>query len=154
MGGRLGWSFGTSSSPCCIRHLDGSFDFARALVTLGEWDEALGQVWHVPNAETVTMRSFVQLVFQLTGRPARLRAAPRWGIAMAAPFNPTMRAVQEQLYQSERPLVADSTKFRASIQLGCDVAVESRPGNGFLVPGTRQRLIRPSRVPRATDACR
>jgi nucleoside-diphosphate-sugar epimerase len=31
-------------------------DFARALVTLGERDEALGQVWHVPNPETVTMR--------------------------------------------------------------------------------------------------
>jgi len=59
-------------------------DFARALVTLGEADEALGPVWHVPNPETVTMRRFVQMVFQATGQPARLRAAPRWGIAFAS----------------------------------------------------------------------
>lgn len=86
-------------------------DFARALVTLGEREEALGQVWHVPNAETVTMRQFVQLVFEAAGKPPRLRAAPRWGIALAALFNPTLRAVKEQLYQSERPWVVDSTKF-------------------------------------------
>lgn len=102
-------------------------DFARALVTLGEWDEALGQVWHVPNAETVTMRSFVQLVLQSADSPARLRAAPRWGIAMAALFNPTMRAVKEQLYQSERPLVVDSTKFERAFGWGATPLPEAVP---------------------------
>jgi nucleoside-diphosphate-sugar epimerase len=86
-------------------------DFARALVTLGERDEALGKVWHVPNAEAVTIRRFVQMVFESAGQPPRLRAAPRWGIALAALFNPTLRAVREQLYQSERPWVVDSSKF-------------------------------------------
>jgi hypothetical protein len=55
--------------------------------------------------------SFVQLVFESAGRPVRLRAASRWGIAMTALFDPTMRAVKEQLYQSERPWVVDSSKF-------------------------------------------
>jgi nucleoside-diphosphate-sugar epimerase len=86
-------------------------DFARALVTLAEQDEALGEVWHVPNAETVTARRFVQIVFEAAGHPARLRPAPRWGIATAALFNPTLRAVKEQLYQSEAPWVVDSSKF-------------------------------------------
>jgi nucleoside-diphosphate-sugar epimerase len=86
-------------------------DFARALVTLAERDEALGEVWHVPNAETVTARRFVQIVFGAAGHPPRLRPAPRWGIAMAALFNPTLRAVKEQLYQSEGPWVVDSSKF-------------------------------------------
>ena len=86
-------------------------DFARALVTLAEQDEALGEVWHVPNAETVTARRFVQMVFEAAGHPPRLRPAPRWGIAMAALFNPTLRAVKEQLYQSEGPWVVDSSKF-------------------------------------------
>jgi hypothetical protein len=61
-------------------------------------------VLHVPNAEAVTMRRFVQVVFEAAGYPASLRAAPRWGIALAALFNPTLRAVKEQLYRSERPL--------------------------------------------------
>jgi hypothetical protein len=57
------------------------------------------------------MRQFVQIAFEASGHPARLRAAPRWGIALAALLNPTLRAVKEQLYQSERPWVVDSSKF-------------------------------------------
>jgi nucleoside-diphosphate-sugar epimerase len=82
-----------------------------AKVTLGEQDEALGQVWHVPNPETVTMRRFVEMVFETTSRPPRLRVPPRWGIALGALFDPTLRAVKEQLYQSERPWVVDSSRF-------------------------------------------
>jgi nucleoside-diphosphate-sugar epimerase len=89
-------------------------DFARALVTLAEAEEALGGVWHVPNAETVTTRRFVEMVFAEVGRAPHLRAAPRWVLTLAAPFNPTLRAVKEQLYQSERPWVVDSSKFEGS----------------------------------------
>jgi nucleoside-diphosphate-sugar epimerase len=99
---------GNPDLPHSVTYIE---DFGRALVTLGERDEALGEVWHIPNAETVTLRSFVQMVFESAGRPARLRAAPRWGIALAALFNPTLRAVKEQTYQSQRPWVVDSTKF-------------------------------------------
>jgi len=102
---------GNPDVPHTVTYIE---DFARALVTLGEREEALGQVWHVPNPETVTMRRFVQLVFEAIGRPSRLRAAPRWGIALAAVFNPTLRAVKEQLYQSERPWVVDSSRFEGS----------------------------------------
>jgi nucleoside-diphosphate-sugar epimerase len=86
-------------------------DFGKALVTLGERDEALGGVWHVPNAETVTMRRFVEFVFAEVGHAPRLRAAPSWSLALVGLFNPTLRAVREQLYQSERPWVVDSSKF-------------------------------------------
>jgi nucleoside-diphosphate-sugar epimerase len=99
---------GNPDLPHTVTYIE---DFGRALVTLGEHDEALGEVWHVPNAETVTMRRFVQMVFESADHPARLRAAPSWGIAMAALFNPTLRAVKEQLYQSEGPWVVDSSKF-------------------------------------------
>lgn len=99
---------GNPDVPHSVTFID---DFARALVTLGEQDDALGQVWHVPCPETVTMRRFVEVVFEEAGHPPRLRAAPRWGLALAAPFNPTLRAVREQLYQSERPWVVDSSKF-------------------------------------------
>ena len=106
---------GNPDAPHTVTHID---DFGRALVTLGERDEALGQVWHVPNAETVTMRRFVQMAFEAAGRSPRFRAAPRWGIAMAALFDPTLRAVREQLYQSERPWVVDSSKFERAFGWG------------------------------------
>ncbi len=106
--GKTAQVLGDPDAPHTVTYIE---DFGRALVTLGERDEALGEVWHVPNAEPVTMRRFVQMVFESAGNPFRLRTAPRWGIAMAALFDPTMRAVKEQLYQSERPWVVDSTRF-------------------------------------------
>jgi nucleoside-diphosphate-sugar epimerase len=99
---------GNPDVPHTVTYIE---DFARALVTLGEREEALGRVWHVPNAEAVTMRRFVQMVFEAAGQSPRLRAAPRWGITMGALFSPTLRAVKEQLYQSERPWVVDSSSF-------------------------------------------
>jgi nucleoside-diphosphate-sugar epimerase len=106
--GKTARVLGDPDLPHTVTYIE---DFGRALVTLGEHDEALGEAWHVPNAETVTLRRFVQMVSESAGHPSRLRTAPRWGIAMAAFFDPTMRAVKEQLYQSERPWVVDSTKF-------------------------------------------
>lgn len=41
---------GNPDVPHTVTYID---DFARALVTLGEREEAMGEVWHVPNAETV-----------------------------------------------------------------------------------------------------
>jgi nucleoside-diphosphate-sugar epimerase len=106
--GKPAQALGNPDLPHTLTYIE---DFARALVTLGERDEAMGEVWHVPNAEPVTMRRFVQMVFEAAGQPPRLRAVPRWGIALAAVVNRTLRAVREQLYQSERPWVVDSTKF-------------------------------------------
>jgi nucleoside-diphosphate-sugar epimerase len=106
--GRPAQLLGNPDVPHSVTYIE---DFARALVTLGERNEAMGEVWHVPNAETVTMRRFVQMAFESAGRPPRLRAAPRWGIAMVALFDPTLRAIREQLYQSERAWVVDSSKF-------------------------------------------
>ncbi len=99
---------GNPDLPHTVTYIE---DFARALMTLGEREEALGQVWHVPNAETVTMRRFVQMVFEAAGHTPAVRAAPRWGVVLAALFDPTLRAVKEQLYQSEQPWVVDSSKF-------------------------------------------
>ena len=41
----------------------------------------------------------------------RLAAAPRLGIAFLALFDPTMRAVQDQLYESEQPFLVDHSKY-------------------------------------------
>jgi nucleoside-diphosphate-sugar epimerase len=108
LAGKPAQVLGDPDVPHTVTYIE---DFGRALVTLGERDEALGGVWHVPNAETVTMRRFVELVFAAVDHPPRLRRAPSWGLALAGLFNPTLRAVREQLYQSERPWVVDSCKF-------------------------------------------
>ncbi|MEP6751797.1 MAG: NAD-dependent epimerase/dehydratase family protein [Candidatus Dormiibacterota bacterium] len=86
-------------------------DFAAALVTLATRAEALGQVWHVPSAETLTTRQFIEMAFQQTGHPPRVQVAPRMVISVLALFNPTMRGVSESLYQSEKPWVVDHSRY-------------------------------------------
>jgi nucleoside-diphosphate-sugar epimerase len=86
-------------------------DFAAGLVTLAQRDEALGEVWHIPSAETVTTRRFIDMVFQQIKRSARLQTVPKLMISMLGVFVPPMQAVRETLYQSERPWVMDHSKF-------------------------------------------
>jgi nucleoside-diphosphate-sugar epimerase len=87
------------------------YDFAESLVTLGERDEALGEVWHVPSAETLSLRQFVGLVALKAGRSSRVQVTPSCIIRFLSLFNPVLRAVAEQLYQSEQPWVVDHGKF-------------------------------------------
>jgi nucleoside-diphosphate-sugar epimerase len=86
-------------------------DFAWGLVTLSQRDEALGQVWHVPSAETVTTRQLVEMMFAKLEQPARLQPAPKLLITLLAPFSPLMAAVKETSYQGERPWIVDHGKF-------------------------------------------
>jgi nucleoside-diphosphate-sugar epimerase len=86
-------------------------DTAAALLVLAEREAALGEVWHVPNAETLTTRRVVELVFQQAGTAPRLRVAPKLGILAVSLVNPTMRAVRERLYQTQRPFVVDHSKY-------------------------------------------
>lgn len=86
-------------------------DFARALVTLGLHDDALGEVWHAPNGETITTRGFADLVFEAAGQPPAIQVLPQVLLTVLALVNPTLRAVREQQYQREAPWVVDHSKF-------------------------------------------
>ena len=51
------------------------------------------------------------MVFEQAGTAPRIRVAPKLSITVLALVNPTMRAVKERLYQTERPFVVDHGKF-------------------------------------------
>jgi nucleoside-diphosphate-sugar epimerase len=86
-------------------------DIGKGLVILGEHDEALGQVWHLPSAQTVTTREFINLIFSETGYPPRIQSVPRLALRTLALFNPMMREVAEMLYEFEEPFVVDHSRF-------------------------------------------
>jgi nucleoside-diphosphate-sugar epimerase len=86
-------------------------DVGRGLVVLGERVEALGQVWHLPNPETVSTRRFVETIFEEVGKPARIQAAPKILLRVMGLFNPGMREMIEMLYEFEEPFVVDDSKF-------------------------------------------
>lgn len=86
-------------------------DFGKGLVMLGERDEALGQAWHIPSAETLITRQFVQMVFEEAGQPAKMSSAPGIVIKGMGLFMPMMRELAEMLYEFEEPFVVDHSKY-------------------------------------------
>ena len=88
-------------------------DFGKALVTLGERDEALGKAWHVPSAPAMTTRSFVEKVYRELGTRMKLSTAPRFAIALLGQFDENVRELREMLYQFEHDFVMDSHRFES-----------------------------------------
>jgi nucleoside-diphosphate-sugar epimerase len=86
-------------------------DLARSLITLGERDEADGEVWHLPAAEPVKGRRFLDLISTEMDGPVKANAVPKIMIRTIGLFSPLMRELVETMYQFERPFYADASKY-------------------------------------------
>ncbi len=89
-------------------------DFARALVTLGEHEEADGCAWHAPSAEPMSPRRFAELVFEALGTAPRISAIGRGRLALLGAFDPQARVLRAAALGFERPFVLDHGRFRAA----------------------------------------
>lgn len=99
---------GNPDLPHTLTYID---DFAAGLVTLSQHDRALGEAWHVPNADTVTARRFIEMVFEQLHQPQKLQLVPRIVINLLGLVVPPLRGVKETMYQSVRPWVVDHSKY-------------------------------------------
>lgn len=86
-------------------------DVARGLVTLGDREESVGGIWHLPADAPVTGRQFIEMVFQELGQRPRMGLIRRPLMLVLAPFSAMVRESLEVLYQFERPFVMDARKF-------------------------------------------
>jgi nucleoside-diphosphate-sugar epimerase len=89
-------------------------DIGRALVILGQRDEALGQIWHIPSPETGTTREFIEAVFDEAGHKPRIQTMSRLMVKTIGLFQPIMREREEMLYLWEEPFVVDHSKFETA----------------------------------------
>jgi nucleoside-diphosphate-sugar epimerase len=89
-------------------------DIATGLVVLGEYDEADGEVWHLPNAPAITTRQFIDQVYAAAGTEPGIQAMPRWMVSAVGLFNGNVREMKEMLYEFEEPFVVDDTKFETA----------------------------------------
>jgi nucleoside-diphosphate-sugar epimerase len=89
-------------------------DFARALVTLSQRDEAYGRAWHVPSAETLTTRQFVELIEAEIGQSIQVRAAGKTMMRLIGLFSPGAREVVEMMYEFEEPFIVDHSQFESA----------------------------------------
>ena len=86
-------------------------DVGKALVILGERDEALGQAWHVPNAPATTQRELITKAFAAAGQPTKMSAIGKLMMRIGGLFIPSARETIEMMYEWEKPFVVDSSKF-------------------------------------------
>lgn len=86
-------------------------DLARAMVTLGDRDEAAGRAWHLPVMDPLTGREFGERVFAALGRPGKL--APTTGLLLLVGglFLPIAREARVVHYQWQEPWVSDWSAF-------------------------------------------
>lgn len=108
LAGKQAMWVGNLDVPHTMTYID---DFARAVVTLGEQPEALGEVWHVPTAPALSGREFLTLAFAEAEQPAKISSLPRWMLQLVGLVNPQAREFAEVVYMYERPFTVDGTKF-------------------------------------------
>ncbi len=99
---------GNVDTPHTYTYVD---DFANALITLGERDEALGEIWHVPSAKTITTRQFIDMAYSEAGEKTKIMAGTRIPLTVMAIFSKHMKFALNVLYQFERPFIVDHSKF-------------------------------------------
>ena len=87
-------------------------DFGKALVVLGERDEAVGQAWHVPNDRPqLTQRQFAELVYRRDRPPGQGQRHGQADDGARRPFHPRARESVEMIYEFEKPFIVESSKF-------------------------------------------
>lgn len=106
--GKRVYAFGDIDLPHTYTFIE---DFGKALVILGERDEALGQAWHVPNAETVSTRTLVTMIFEEVRQKPNVTSMSPTMMQMLGFFIPALREMKEMMYEFQRPFVVDCNKF-------------------------------------------
>lgn len=108
LAGKAGEMTGNGDVPHTVTYID---DFGLALATIGNAPHAMGQVWHVPNAPTVTQREFLTIVFDVVGKPAKFTTISPWMMRLVGLFMPSAREVVEMMYEFTQPFVVDHSKY-------------------------------------------
>lgn len=112
LAGRPAQVFADPDLPHSISFVD---DVGQALVNVGADDRALGKAWLAPNAPTVTLRRFADLVGQELGSVPKLSAMPRLVTRLLLPVlaltTPALRGLEENLYIGYEPYIVDHARY-------------------------------------------
>ena len=102
---------GNLDMPHTYTYID---DFAKGLVTLGQEERALGEVWHIPSAKTLTTREILGLIFDELGSTSKISTLSRAMVTMIGLFHPMVKEIKEVFYEFEQPFILDHSKFVAA----------------------------------------
>ncbi len=87
-------------------------DFGKALVILGERDEADGKPWHVPNDNPkITQREMLTMIAAEMGIEPKFSAMGKTMMWIGGLFIPEAKETVEMMYEFEQPFIVDSSRF-------------------------------------------
>jgi nucleoside-diphosphate-sugar epimerase len=87
-------------------------DFGRALVLLGEREEADGQAWHVPNDQPrMTQGELIRIFAEEAGVEPKMSSMGKLMMAIGGLFIPEAKETVEMMYEFDAPFIIDSSKF-------------------------------------------
>ena len=87
-------------------------DFGKALVILGEREEADGQVWHVPNDQPqMTQGELIRMFAEEAGVEPKMSGMGKLMMSIGGLFIPEAKETVEMMYEFEKPFIIDSSKF-------------------------------------------
>jgi nucleoside-diphosphate-sugar epimerase len=113
LAGKSAWLMGNPDMPHTYSFVP---DIGENLVRLGERDEALGRVWHLPSPETRTTREVVDLVYRAACTRPRMKVVPASAMRAVGLINRTVREINEMRYEFDEAFIVDAS--RAETQLG------------------------------------
>ena len=108
--GKSAQVFGDPDQPHSFSYVP---DIARALVSVGDTEDAMGQAWNVPNAPDRTTREVLAMFAAAVGQDLKVQTMP--GVLMSALglLNRNLAEAKEMRYQWQRPFHVDHGKFAA-----------------------------------------
>lgn len=86
-------------------------DIARALISVADADDAMGEAWNVPNAPDRTMRDVLALFAAEFGTDLKIQVMPAIMMTVLGWFDGNVKELREMLYQWDRPFHVDASKF-------------------------------------------
>lgn len=117
-------------------------DFGEAMVILGEREDALGQAWHVPNAEpNITTRDLLERICAEMGIETNIAPMPKIMFEVLSFVHPTLREYREMRYELEKPYIVDSSDFIATFG---DISTPIDEGIRQAVAWYRQQHTQPT----------
>ncbi len=92
-------------------------DYAKAIVDLASFDDIFGQTWHIPAAEPITQRKFLEIAFEIANKTPKIASLSNFMLNMVALFNPIVKEIKELSYQFEKPFIMDHSKYEKKFGL-------------------------------------
>jgi len=86
-------------------------DYAKAVVSLTEHDEAFGQVWHIPAAEPITQREFLKIAYEEANKSPKISSLSGKMFDIMTLFIPILKEIKELSYQFEKPFIMEHSKY-------------------------------------------